>query len=157
MAFVVGGVFATGLMVRIAERVGLVTDPTVAFWYGWALERVWLFVVLPAIGWVVGRFLSRVNAFDFAVVASIAGEAFGMLLSGGRNGTDFLFVSLGDTAVRVVSFGFGLWLTKLATDAGQRAAKAAASSAATLAVDRSAEYAAFVEQAAADSKPKDPS
>jgi hypothetical protein len=147
MAFFLGGLLASGLAVRVAERVGTISDPRWGFLFGWFLQRIWLWVALPAIGWVVGRFLPRVKPIDFAVTASLTGEVFGMLLSSGVNGVDFLFVGVTDTVARILTFLLGLWFTKLATDAGRAANATTKASPAALSGQQRADYEAFAAKA----------
>jgi hypothetical protein len=157
MAFIVGGVVMSGLAARLADRLGTVEEPLAAFVLGWLLQRVWLWLVLPAVGWTVGRLLT-VNPWNFALVAGLTGEAFGALLTTATGGVEMLFLGWADLVARVVTLAAGLWLTSWATEQGRASAQASQAATSALTVAQQAEYAAFLaraEQAPAPTKPGD--
>jgi hypothetical protein len=157
MAFIVGGVVMSGLAARLADRLGTIEAPLAAFIVGWLLQRVWLWLVLPAIGWTAGRLLT-VNPWNFALVAGLTGEAFGALLTTATGGVEMLFLGWADVAARLLTLAAGLWLTSWATEQGRAAAQAAQEVASVLTAAQKAEYAAFLaraEQGPAATKPGD--
>lgn len=151
MAYTVGGVVSSGLAVRLAERLGTIQNVTGAFFVAWGLQRVWQWLILPAVGWGAGRFLS-VSATRFAIVSSLTGELFGALLTTATGGVDMLFLDWPDFIARVVTFALGGWLVFRAIAAGQEAAELARVKSAQATDQQKAEYAAFL----AGAERKDP-
>jgi hypothetical protein len=146
VAFSIGGVLASGLAVRIAERLGMIQSPWLAFVVGWVLQRVWLYFVLPPVGWAAGRFLAM-PPLRFALTAALSGEIFSILITVASSGIEMVATDTIDGLARVATFALGVWLTFSAGNAGQRDAVAAQGVADELAAKQRAEYASFLEAA----------
>lgn len=142
-AYVLGSIFASGAMGRISERVGLIDSEAVAFVYGWVMQRLWLFVVLPMFGWAAGRF-TELRSLRFAVTAALSGELFALLLFSAINGLDPLLENPGELLARGVTLLLGMAVTLLAVSSGRRAAAVAQAEADAIAVKQKAEYAEYL-------------
>lgn len=156
MAFVVGGVVMSGMAARLAERVGSIEQPIAAFVVAWLLQRVWLWLALPAVAWVAGRVL-RVTPITFAIGAALAGEVFGGLLTAATGGIEMLFLGWVDLAARLLTLAAGVWLTELAAAHGEAAARVAQARSAVLTERQQAEYAAFLARESGEARQDPPS
>lgn len=141
--YVLGSIFASGAMGRLSERVGLISSPALAFAFGWVMQRLWLFVVLPMFGWAVGRF-TELRSLRFAVTAALSGEIFALLLFSAINGFEPLLDSPADLLARGVTLLLGMAVTLLAVSAGRRAAQASQDEADAIARKQKAEYAEYL-------------
>jgi hypothetical protein len=156
MAFVLGGVVMSGIAAPVADWVGRLEHPVVAFVVAWLLQRVWLWLALPAAAWVVGRVL-RVTATTFAIGAALAGEVFGALLTAGTGGVEMLFLGWVDLAARLLTLAVGVWLTKWAAARGEATALAEQARSSALTAQQQAEYAQFVARASGEVPRDEPS
>jgi hypothetical protein len=152
MAFMLGGLLVSDLAVGLLAWVASLDRPMVAFVVGWALSRVWLWLVLPALGWVAGRFLGAAPE-RFALVAGLSGELFGILVASAGGGLEMVFLDWVDGAARIVTLAAGLWLTGLAVKKGREGAAAAQEKAEAIAARQAAEYAEVVARAKGESPP----
>lgn len=143
--YVLGSIFAAGAMGRISERVGIIHSVALAFLYGWVMQRLWLFVLLPAFGWAAGRF-TEVRSLRFAVTAGLSGELFSLLLFTAVNGLDPLLDSPADLLARGVTLLLGMAVTLLAVSDGRRAAQVSQREAEAIAAKQKAEYADYLAQ-----------
>lgn len=141
--YVLGSIFSGGAVMRISERVGFISSPALAFIFGWVMQRLWLFVVLPAFGWAIGRF-TELKSMRFAVTAALSGEIFALLLFTAVNGLDALFDDPGDLLARAVTLLLGMAVTLLAVSSGRRAAQDAQGEADAIAAKQKAEYAEYL-------------
>ncbi len=142
-AYVLGSIFSGGAVLRISERVGIIQSPAIAFLYGWLMQRLWVFVLLPAFGWAIGRF-TELRSMRFAVTAALSGEVFALLLFTAVNGLDPLFENPGDLLARAVTLLLGMAVTLLSVSAGRRAAQDAQAAADVIAAKQKAEYAEYL-------------
>jgi hypothetical protein len=152
VATLAGGLLMSGLAVRLTERLGSIEAPAPAFVAGWALHRVWLWLVLPWTGWVAGRW-TRVPAWRFAWTAALAGEAFSTALVAVGQGWDSVAPDWLDAAARALSFLPGVWLTGRAAAQGQAARAGAEIAAQALVQQNAREYEAFRRQGEAGLRP----
>lgn len=143
-SMVVGSMMGAGAATRFAERFPLIENPSVAFAIGWLLQRVWLFVTLPLVGWVVGR-LTEVRPLRFALTSALSGELFSVLLLAAIDGFEVLIDAPLETVARIVTFFLGVGIVVLGVRAGQAAAKEAQAEADVIAEQQKAEYAARLE------------
>lgn len=157
LAFVIGGIFSGGANVRLSERFGYIENEAVGFAVGWLLQRLWLFVVLPAFGWGIGRF-TELKPLRFALTASLAGEVFAVLLYSGINGFDSIIASPPDVLARIVTLVLGMAIVVSAVGEGRKASREAQAAAAVQAEARKAEYAEYLaKQEAVGQKPPESS
>lgn len=148
-AFIGGSILSSGFSIRMLERVGPIESDAMAFAWGWIVQRLWLFVVLPVFGWAIGRFTS-IPALRFTLTAGLSGEIFSVLLVAGINGFEYLIDDPKAVLARIVTFFVGLVITLSALNAGRSDAADAQVEANAIAEQRKAEYAAFL--AAAEGK-----
>jgi hypothetical protein len=149
VSFIVGSILSVGASARITERIGFIESETVALLLRWFFERLWLFTVLPAFGYVLGRF-TETKPTRFALVGGLSGEVFAVLLVTAINGFDFLFDDVPALIARAVTLFLGLVVTTWAVQAGQEVSAEAQVEADAIAEKKKAEYAAFL--AAAEGK-----
>lgn len=142
-AYVLGSIFASGAMGRISERVGVIDSAPVAFVYGWVMQRLWLFIVLPMFGWAAGRF-TELRSLRFAVTSALSGEVFAVLLFSAINGFEPLVDNPPDLLARGVTLVLGMAVTLLAVSSGRRAAAASQAEADAIAATQKAEYAEYL-------------
>jgi hypothetical protein len=153
LAYVIGGFVMSGLSVRLAERVGPITQPTAAWVVQWVLLRAWLWAVLPVFGWAAGRYLC-VPAMRFAVTGVVSGELFGLLLATASDGLDWVLGSPSDMAMRAATLVGGAGLVFGAVSRGLAGAAAAQHVANVEAEKRKAEYAEFLARAEGQAPPE---
>ncbi|MFT3708329.1 MAG: hypothetical protein QM817_11810 [Archangium sp.] len=146
-SFIIGSIFAAGATTRIFDRIGTIENDTIDFVVRLVLERLWIFLFVPACGWTIGRFTEIVPS-RFAMTAGFSGEIVSLLLITGMNGLDFVLDSPRSVIARVVTLFLGMALTAAAVNAGRRANAAAQQRGLAEAAKRKDEYAAFL--AAAD-------
>lgn len=151
--FIGGSILASGVATRLQERLGTFENEAAAFAFSWLVQRLWIFVLVPAFGWAIGRFTS-IPPLRFAVTAGLSGEIFSLLLVAGINGFEFLVDDPKAMLARIVTFFAGLAITLSAVNSGRAAAADAQAEANVLAEQRKAEYAAFL--AAAEGRPEKP-
>lgn len=142
MAFTLGG----RLVALLTDWIGPILSPTLAFVVGWGLDRLWLWLVLPLLGWVVGRLLHMAPG-RFALGAGLTGELFSILVQSAGSGLGMVFLDGLDVVARVVTLALGLWVTAMAGAIGRRAAQAAQGRAEALAARQAAEYAEVMARA----------
>ena len=141
VSLVVGSIMSAGVATRFAERLPIMTSPAVSFAFGWVIQRLWLFVLLPLVGWTIGR-LTEVKPLRFALTAGLAGELFGVLLYSAINGFEIFYEAPADTLARIVTFFAGLAIVVAAVREGQAAGRVAQAEADAIAAKQKAEYAA---------------
>jgi len=154
MAFTIGGVIVSDTTTWLGPELATITSPWVAFVVAWFFQRIWLWGVLPPLGWVAGRMLDA-RPERFALVAGLSGEAFSLLMATARDGVEMAFLDWIDVLARVVTLAVGLGLTALATQKGRRGAEAAQARAEATAVENAAEYAEMMAKAEAQGRPPD--
>lgn len=152
-AFIIGSIFSAGAATRIFDRLGLLESETVEWVLRTLIERTWLFLFVPLIGFGIGRF-TEIQASRFAMLAGFSGEAVSLLLITGMNGLDFVIEDAKGVVARVVTLFLGMTITVLAVNAGRRAAHEAQQRSLMEAAKRRDEYAAFLAAAEAP-KPDD--
>jgi hypothetical protein len=117
-----------------------------AFVVGWGLQRLWLWLVLPAMGLLAGRLL-KVSPNRFALTAGLTGELYGVLIASAGDGLEAAFLDWLDVLARVATLGLGLWLTAKAVELGRSAALRAQARAEAVAQRNAAEYAEMLARA----------
>lgn len=145
-AYVIGGLVTAGLSVRLVERFGAPASETGAWLLKWALARTWLWSVLPAIGFGVGRYL-ELSPWRFAITSVFSAEVFGLLLMTAGDGLDWVLGSPADMVMRALTLTGGIGLVAWAVKRGLQAAAAAQAEANVEAEKRKAEYAEFLARA----------
>lgn len=146
-SFIIGSIFAAGATTRIFDRIGSIENDAVDFVVRQVLERLWIFLFVPACGWAIGRF-TEISPSRFAMTAGFSGEVVSLLLITGMNGLDFVLDSPRSVVARVVTLFIGMALTAAAVNAGRRANAVAQQRGLVEAAKRKDEYVAFL--AAAD-------
>jgi hypothetical protein len=150
--FIVGSIFAAGATTRIFDRLGPIESDALDFVVRLFLERLWIFLFVPAAGWVIGRF-TEIAPSRFAMLAGFSGEVVSLLLLTGMNGLDFVLDSPRTVVSRVVTLFIGMALTAAAVNAGRRAGQLAAQRGLAEAAKRKDEYAAFLAAAEGSAPP----
>lgn len=145
VSFVVGGFLMSGVSVRLSERFGPIDDPLAALAWSWVLQRLWLWLVLPAAGYAAGRFLES-RPLTFALVAGLAGETFSVLLSAARDGFEFVFQDTTDVTLRAITLAAGIAVVAFAVKLGASDAEAGQASADAEAAKKKAEYEAYLQK-----------
>jgi hypothetical protein len=153
MARMVGGAAVGGFSGSLDAWVGSADHPVVLFVAGWMLARVWLWGLLPALGWGAGRVM-EVRPERFALVAGLSGEVFDVLLDAAGGGLEAAFVDWPDVLARVATLALGLWLTAKAVGRGRHGAKVAREQAEAIAARNAAEYAEMMARACSE-KPQE--
>lgn len=146
VAFIVGSIFSAGAGTRIMERFDPIESEAVDLVVRALFERLWLFFVLPFVGYGVGRF-TEITPVRFALTAGLSGELFAVLLVAGMNGFDYLIDDGTRVVLRLVTLFVGLTITLRAVIAGRAAAGLAQAKAQATADARKQEYAEFLQAA----------
>ncbi len=149
VAFILGSILSVGAAARIGERLGPIESDWGTLVFRWLFERLWLVAVLPAFGYVMGRFTESTPS-RFALTAAISGETFSVLLVTAINGFDYLLEDTAGLIARGVTLFLGMVITARAVKLGRDASGEAQVEADVIAEARKAEYAAFL--AAAEGK-----
>ncbi|MBL8915769.1 MAG: hypothetical protein JNM17_34040, partial [Archangium sp.] len=152
-AFIIGSIFSAGAATRILDRIGLLDSEALEWFLRTVLERTWLFVFVPAIGFGIGRF-TEIKASRFAMIAGFSGEIVSLLLVTGMNGLDYVTQDARGVIARLLGLFVGMALTVVAVNAGRRSAAVAQARGLAEAAKRKDEYAAFL-AAAEEPKPGD--
>ncbi len=134
VAYVLGSIGTSGVVRRVAPALAEMESDLSVMLISGVLQSLWVLVVLPASGWLVGRYL-EVPPWRYAVPAAFTGLFFDLMISVAVFGSDSLYVDWVDALFRGVLFFIGIALTMLAVRAGatrfvetQVRAKAAADS-----------------------------
>lgn len=143
VGFVMGGLFSAGVSARLAERVGFIENASIAFAIGWLLQRSWLLLIVPLIGWAIGR-LTALPALQFAAIACVSGEVFSVLLYTAMNGFDMLLDDPPQVLMRLVTLFVGMAITVSAVNEGRKSAREAQAAASVVAEQNKAEYDEFL-------------
>ncbi len=120
----------------------------------WAMSRLWLFMVLPALAYVLVR-LVRTNGAQFGVVSACAGELFSVMFLTARDGFEALTDDLVQLFIRVSTFAIGVGLTVWAGTRAEKALARVDAEAKVAALARSQEYAEMLARAEAGPGGKD--
>lgn len=154
-AFIIGSIFSAGASTRILDRIGVLESENLEWFLRTILERTWLFLFVPAIGWGIGRF-TELKAARFAMLAGFSGETVSLLLITGMNGIDFVVQDARGVIVRLLGLFTGMALTVVTVNAGRRAAALAQARGLAEAAKRKDEYAAFLAAAEAPKPGEEP-
>ncbi len=145
VAYVLGSIGTSGVVRRVAPVLADMESDLAVLLISGLLQSLWVLVLLPASGWLIGRFL-EVPPWRYAVPAAFTGLFFDLMLSVAVFGSDSLYVDWVDAVFRGLLFVVGIGLTMLAVRAGASAfvntqvrAKAAAES-------QRADYEAFAKR-----------
>jgi hypothetical protein len=84
----------------------------------WVVDRLWLILVLPALGWLAGRFVSA-EPWPTAVGAAVVGEAYYVALDAASMGAG-AWGSPKHVAWRLATLLAGMCLTRWAIAHGHR-------------------------------------
>jgi hypothetical protein len=120
----------------------------------WAMSRLWLFMVLPALAYLLVR-LVRTNGVQFGVVSACAGEVFSVMFLTARDGFEALTYDVVQLSIRVLTFAVGVGLTVWAATQAEKALARVDAQAKVAAEARSQEYAEMLARAEAGPGGKD--
>ncbi len=151
LAWCGGSLMRTALTDPFAESIEAIEVPAVAMVTYWFLARLWVLLALTPISYLGGRFLVM-SPFGFVGPAALIGELSSLALAFASSGGEFLFHSVEDVAVWVISLVLACLPSVLAFRSGARAHAAAMSASKLVAESQRSEYDAFVVRAAADQK-----
>jgi hypothetical protein len=145
LAWVAGGILASGLKMRLEPRLEAV-GPWLAYLIESVISRLWILVVLPAVAWVAARILP-LKPLSTALGAAVTGELFGLMLLFVSQGWVGLYGGWGSLALRIGTLALGILFTLRAVRAGRAAAQRAQEAAAKIAEAKKKEYAEFAAEA----------
>lgn len=148
----VGAFTVGGFVVSAVSGWAVVESPTAAFVVAWGLQRLWLWLVLPALGLGAGRILT-VSPNRFALTAGLTGELYGVLIASAGDGLEAVFLDWLDVLARVATLALGLWVTAKAVGLGRAAALRAQAKVEAIAQRNAAEYAEMAARAAREPQP----
>jgi hypothetical protein len=152
LAWCGGSLLRNELTDVFAESIEAIDVPAVALLTYWFLARLWVLLALTPLSYLGGRFLVM-SALAFVVPAAVVGELSSLALAFANSGGEFLFHSVEDVAVWVISFVLACLPSVFAFRSGARAHAASMSASRLTAESQRAQYDAFVARAAADGKP----
>ena len=146
LSLVIGSVLTVSLTLRLSERVQALQVDWLRVLIAIVLENLWVLAVLPVIWYGAGRIL-ELKPVSTSVGAAISGEIFVLALSFVRDGFDGLWAGGFYTALRVIAFAAGVFLTHQAVTRARAAAARGADQAQVKAEARKAEYMEFLQEA----------
>jgi hypothetical protein len=112
----------------------------------WLNSRLWVLLLLPAFGWLTGRF-GATGPLTFGVVGALSGELFSFALATAGSELEWVIGSSSELVARLLSWVAGLALTVFAASRGRAARARADARAQAFAQAQRAEYDAFVARA----------
>lgn len=145
LAAVIGTIITAPLGMKLAPKVSglpLILGSVI----GVVIWRFWLLVVLPVLGYGMGRAL-KLRPLGLAFGAAVSGELFFVLIELASAGLASLWANPAMLAARIGTLAFGVLLTLRATRLGLAAAERAQAESAKVSATRRDEYAELMAEA----------
>lgn len=146
MAFVVGAVLSSALVIRLQPRLAALGSPLVVFGLTLLIKRLWVVAVLPVFCYGAARIL-ELRPWSTALGAALTGEAFLFALRLVSTGLDGLADPGLDEAFVVATLAGGVVLSRWAVVKGRAAAARAQVLTASAAAAKKSQYDEFAAEA----------
>ncbi|MHB8877966.1 MAG: hypothetical protein ACYC8T_30085, partial [Myxococcaceae bacterium] len=121
LAFVIGAIISSALLMRVQPRVQALGSPALAFVVLMGVSRLWVWAVLPAICYGAARILD-LRPWTTAIGAALTGELFLLAIEGVSSGLEGLARPWPVLALQVATLVGGVLLTRAAVAAARAAA-----------------------------------
>jgi hypothetical protein len=146
LAFVVGAVLSSALVIRLQPRLEALGSPWVAFGLTLLIKRLWVVAVLPVCCYGAARIL-ELRPWATALGAALTGEAFLLALRLVSTGLDGFADPGLDEGFQLATLVGGVALSRWAVVKGRAAAAKANAAAASAAAAKKAQYDEFAAEA----------
>jgi hypothetical protein len=146
VSLMAGSMVSVSLAYRLSTRIQDLPGELPRLLIGILLQNLWVLGALPLLAYGAARIL-ELKPLSTALGAALSGEFFVLSLDFVRDGLEGLWSGWGGTALHLLTFALGVFLSHRAVAGGRAASARAAAAAQARAEAQKAEYAEFLREA----------